>query len=54
MVKPRIKGADERIIQAFLKRKIFKNKAELVSAAIRALVREQMQKDAEREKTDKS
>jgi Arc/MetJ-type ribon-helix-helix transcriptional regulator len=38
---------DERIIQAFLERGFFKNQNEVVSAALKALVREQRQADSE-------
>ena len=46
MARPRIEGMDEKIIDSFLDRKIFSNQKEVVSAALRALVREQKVKEA--------
>ncbi len=46
-MRPRVSGMDERIIQAFLERGFFKNQNEVVSAALKALVREQRQADSE-------
>lgn len=48
-MRPRVAGMDEKIIQAFIERGLFKNQNEVVSAALRALVREQRQMDAERQ-----
>lgn len=48
-MRPRVAGMDERIIQAFIERGLFKNQNEVVSAALKALVREQRQKDSERQ-----
>ena len=46
MPRPRIEGMDERIISSFLERKIFPNQREVITAALRALVREQKMKEA--------
>lgn len=46
MPRPRIEGMDERIISSFLERKIFPSQREVISAALRALVREQKMKEA--------
>nr|BFD69051.1 hypothetical protein HAGR004_40730 [Bdellovibrio sp. HAGR004]BFD69116.1 hypothetical protein HAGR004_41380 [Bdellovibrio sp. HAGR004] len=48
-MRPRVAGMDEKIIQAFIERGLFKNQNEVVSAALRALVREQRQMDSERQ-----
>ncbi|MEN0059125.1 MAG: hypothetical protein AAGB31_09855 [Bdellovibrio sp.] len=48
-MRPRVAGMDERIIQAFIERGLFKNQNEVVSAALKALVREQRQTDSERQ-----
>jgi Arc/MetJ-type ribon-helix-helix transcriptional regulator len=46
MTRPRIEGMDERIINSFLERNIYDNQREVISAALRALVREQKMKEA--------
>lgn len=46
MARPRIEGMDEKIIDSFIDRKIFTNQKEVVSAALRALVREQKAREA--------
>lgn len=52
MARPRIEGIDEKIISSFLDRKIFSNQREVITAALRALVREQKMKEAsERDQT---
>ncbi len=51
-MRPRVAGMDERIIQAFLERGLFKNQNEVVSAALKALVREQRQADSERQNVE--
>ncbi len=49
MSRPRIENFDEKIIDSFIERGFYKTKSELISAALWALVREQRQKDAERQ-----
>lgn len=51
-MRPRVAGMDERIIQAFLERGIYKNQNEVVSAALRALVKEQRRIDADRQNVE--
>ena len=46
MTRPRIEGMDEKIISSFVDRKIFSNQREVITAALRALVREQKAKEA--------
>jgi Arc/MetJ-type ribon-helix-helix transcriptional regulator len=46
MARPRIEGIDEKIISSFVDRKIFSNQREVITAALRALVREQKAKEA--------
>jgi len=46
MARPRIEGMDEKIISSFVDRKIFSNQREVITAALRALVREQKIKEA--------
>jgi Arc/MetJ-type ribon-helix-helix transcriptional regulator len=46
MTRPRIEGMDEKIISSFVDRKIFPNQREVITAALRALVREQKIKEA--------
>lgn len=46
MGRPRIEGMDERIISSFIDRNIYSNQKEVISAALRALVREQKMKEA--------
>ena len=46
MARPRIEGMDAKIISSFLERKIFSNQREVITAALRALVREQKMKEA--------
>jgi Arc/MetJ-type ribon-helix-helix transcriptional regulator len=46
MARPRIEGMDEKIISSFVDRKIFSNQREVITAALRALVREQKTKEA--------
>jgi Arc/MetJ-type ribon-helix-helix transcriptional regulator len=49
MARPRIAGSDERIIQGFLSRRIYATQADVIRAALKALVTEQKQKDALRD-----
>jgi len=46
MGRPRIEGMDDRIIKSFIDRGIFSKPGEVVSAALRALIREQKAKEA--------
>jgi Arc/MetJ-type ribon-helix-helix transcriptional regulator len=46
MTRPRIEGMDEKIISSFVDRKIFSSQREVITAALRALVREQKTKEA--------
>jgi Arc/MetJ-type ribon-helix-helix transcriptional regulator len=45
MPRPRIEGMDEGIIESFLSRKIYSSQKEVISEALKALVREQKQKE---------
>ncbi len=46
MSRPRIQGAEERIINAFIDRGFYSSHAEVISAALRLLVENQMEKDS--------
>ncbi len=46
MGRPRIEGMDEKIIASFIERKIYANQREVISSALRALVKEQKMKEA--------
>ena len=46
MARPRIEGMDQRIIDSFIEREIFSNQREVITAALKALVREQKNKEA--------
>lgn len=52
MSRPRIEGMDERIIESFISRNVYSNQREVISAALRALVREQKIKDAMKRKSN--
>lgn len=43
MPRPRIEGFEEKIIQGFIERGIFKNQKEVISAALRLLAEHQME-----------
>jgi len=47
MTRPRIEGMDEKIMASFIERNIYSSSKEVISAALRALVREQKQKEAQ-------
>jgi Arc/MetJ-type ribon-helix-helix transcriptional regulator len=46
MPRPRIEGMDEKIILSFIERGIYKSQKDVLSAALRALVKEQKFKEA--------
>lgn len=51
MTRPRIEGMDEKIVSSFIDRKIFSNQREVITAALKALVREQKAKEAKKRGT---
>jgi len=49
MARPRLKLTSEKIVRMFLDRRIFESQADVIDAGLRALVREQMLKEAEQQ-----
>jgi Arc/MetJ-type ribon-helix-helix transcriptional regulator len=54
MARPRIEGMEARIVDSFVSRGIFTNQREVISAALRALVREQKAQEASQRNNDPS
>ena len=46
MPRPRIEGMDDRIIASFVSRKIYASSKDVIHAALKALLREQMQRES--------
>ena len=47
MARPRIEGMSERIVKAFIERKIFSSQTDVIEAALKLLFEHQMELDAE-------